>query len=323
MKQGSCLLGLAAGIVSLAGSSGLASDRPSPFLPGKLGFSLQYQEESSAYLVNSSFVLPGDSITLEAVSRRGSDRFVIDSAAGVLREHSARQWQWRSPTKTGLYPLQIRNTSSGELMTLNVFVMVPAKEIESGRLHGYTIGTYPARSRTQPPIYDPPRGFIEVTPENENAFLSPHFRLKQFLCKQSGGYPKYLVLRERLLLKLERILEIVNAKGYRCDSLHVMSGFRTPSYNQAIGNVRYSRHVWGGAADIFIDQRPRDGVMDDLNGDGRIDRRDAQVLYDIVDAEERLALHGFSGGLGRYRSTAAHGPFVHVDVRGFGARWGN
>jgi hypothetical protein len=26
--------------------------------------------------------------------------------------------------------------------------------------------------------------------------------------------------------------------------------------------------------------------------------------------------------LARYRKTPAHGPFVHVDVRGFRARWG-
>ena len=30
----------------------------------------------------------------------------------------------------------------------------------------------------------------------------------------------------------------------------------------------------------------------------------------------------FIGGLGKYKKTASHGPFVHVDVRGFRARWG-
>jgi hypothetical protein len=28
------------------------------------------------------------------------------------------------------------------------------------------------------------------------------------------------------------------------------------------------------------------------------------------------------GGMGMYRPTGAHGAFVHVDVRGFEARWG-
>ena len=30
----------------------------------------------------------------------------------------------------------------------------------------------------------------------------------------------------------------------------------------------------------------------------------------------------FEGGLGLYKANAAHGPFVHVDVRGYPARWG-
>ena len=76
-------------------------------------------------------------------------------------------------------------------------------------------------------------------------------------------------------------------------------------------------------ADIFIDESPQDGMMDDLNGDGTIDYRDAAVLYKLFDD-----LYGdedyepFMGGLGRYKKTASHGPFVHVDVRGFRARWG-
>ena len=30
----------------------------------------------------------------------------------------------------------------------------------------------------------------------------------------------------------------------------------------------------------------------------------------------------FVGGLGRYRRSETHGPFVHIDVRGSHARWG-
>ena len=52
-----------------------------------------------------------------------------------------------------------------------------------------------------------------------------------------------------------------------------MSGYRPPF--SAIGNVQYSRHVWGGAADFYIDQSPKDGVMDDLNKDGVVNREDA------------------------------------------------
>ena len=123
------------------------------------------------------------------------------------------------------------------------------------------------------------------------------------------------MLRSTLLVALERVLEQINTRGFRADTLHVMSGFRTPFYNRAIGNVPYSRHIYGDAADIFVDVDPADGVMDDLDGNGTVDLRDASLLADIV---ESLAL---PGGLASYEATAAHGPFVHLDLRGYRARW--
>ena len=161
-----------------------------------------------------------------------------------------------------------------------------------------------------------------MTPEIEATHVSPHFTLGEFVCKQEAEYPRCVVLRERLLLKLEYLLEQANESGYRCEGFVVMSGYRTPHYNAAIDNVRYSRHLWGDAADIYIDENPKDGVMDDLNRDGHIDERDAAVLYDLIESltgDESYAR--FEGGLGSYGSTPAHGPFVHVDARGFKARW--
>jgi uncharacterized protein YcbK (DUF882 family) len=102
-----------------------------------------------------------------------------------------------------------------------------------------------------------------------------------------------------------------------------MSGYRTPYYNELIGNVKRSRHLLGGAADIFIDESPKDGMMDDLNKDGKIDWRDAHILYEIIDdMYGKKFYEPFVGGLARYEKTACHGPFVHVDVRGNRARWG-
>ena len=109
--------------------------------------------------------------------------------------------------------------------------------------------------------------------------------------------------------------------GYHVDTLHVMSGYRTPYYNHAIGDVLYSMHQWGSAADIYIDKQDK-GAMDDLNRDGRIDVEDSRLLYDAIEA--MLAQPEFAslqGGMGFYRGTTAHPPFVHVDVRGFKARW--
>ena len=140
-----------------------------------------------------------------------------------------------------------------------MFVMVPFEDVRDGRLNGYRIGTYPAKTQ--------PLGFVEVTADTMRTKLSPHFELRQFLCKQPGGFPKYVVLSEPLILKLERISRRSIDAGHDVDTLTVMSGYRTPFYNESIGNVRDSQHTAGTAADIFVDETS-DGRMDDLDRDG-------------------------------------------------------
>src|SRR6185436_18658744 len=105
------------------------------------------------------------------------------------------------------------------------------------------------------PIYLPPSGFIEVTKENQETKVSPHSTVKQFLCKEdtTRAFPKYIVLKERLPLKLEAVLQHVNELGVNVDTLNVMSAYRTPYYNHAIGDVKYSMHQWGSAADVYVD----------------------------------------------------------------------
>src|SRR5205823_12469800 len=47
-----------------------------------------------------------------------------------------------------------------------------------------------------------------------------------------------------------------------------------------------SRHMYGDASDTFIDNEGN-GLMDDLNGDHRVDARDAEVIQAAVDRVER------------------------------------
>ena len=245
--------------------------------------------------VSTLTVLPGETVALEAMDRR---------------------WTWTAPGTPGLYPIHVVSSDQRDSVTIQAFVLVPFANLHGEYLKGYHIGRYPARALRGLAIYRSPVGFIEVTRANENAFVSPHFQLKQFVCKQGteGGYPKYVVLSEELLQRLEQLLALVNASGYSASTFYVMSGYRTPAYNHALGNVLYSRHTFGSAADIFIDEN-HDGRMDDLNGDGRSDERDAEVLYRLFDGPQS------SGGLGKYHETRAHGPFVHVDIRDRRARW--
>ena len=207
---------------------------------------------------------------------------------------------------------------------LAFITMHPFTSKTGGRIGTYRIGSWPGERRAIAAAYANPQGFIEVTAENQDTRISEHFRLRDFLTKdQRTVWPKYLVLREELIDKLELVIEDLKAHGVPVKHMQVMSGFRTPQYN-ASGNTggrsSISRHMYGDAADIFVDNN-RDGMMDDLNRDGRVDHRDAQIILEAVDRVER-AHPNLLGGGGLYRATRAHGPFAHIDVRGTRARWG-
>ena len=202
----------------------------------------------------------------------------------------------------------------------------PFADKVGGRIGSYRIGYWPYERRaTRSKSYANPDGFIEVTPENQDTYVSEHFRLRDFLTKdQRDVWPKYLVLDERLIDKLELTIEELKRRGVSVRTVRVMSGFRTPQYNQlgvgGGGRAQSSRHQYGDAADVFVDN-DGDGRMDDLNRDGRIDHRDAQVILRAVEQVE-VDYPELLGGVGVYRANSAHGPFAHIDARGQRARWG-
>ena len=218
-------------------------------------------------------------------------------------------------------------TVAGALSRPFAFIALhPFVEKRRGVLGDYQIGFWPGERGDVGAGYGNPAGFIEVTPENADLPVSEHFRLRDFLTHdQSNLWPKYLVLREDLVDKLELVIEELQRSGIPVQHMAVMSGFRTPRYNAAGGNTsgraRLSRHMFGDASDVFVDN-DGDGRMDDLNHDGRIDYRDAQVIVDASDRVEH-AHPELVGGGGVYGATAAHGPFAHIDARGKRARWGN
>jgi uncharacterized protein YcbK (DUF882 family) len=189
----------------------------------------------------------------------------------------------------------------------------------------YLVGYWPAeRRRIRSSAYANPSDFIEVTPANEDTYVSEHFRLRDFLTHdQANVWPKYLVLREALLDKLELVLTDLAHRGIDTHHVIVLSGFRTPAYNMALGDAsgraRESRHQYGDAADIIIDA-DGDGRMDDLNLDGRVDERDVRVIERAVERVEH-EYPELAGGLGLYDAMGPHGPFAHIDVRGEVKRW--
>jgi Peptidase M15. len=203
-----------------------------------------------------------------------------------------------------------------------VFTMRSFAQKVKASLNGYRLGYWPEeRGRLRSEAYRNPEGFIEVTPEDEDTRVSEHFRLRDFVSHgQDNVWPKYVVLREPLLDKLELVIEDLNEHGINAEGLRIRSGFRTPAHNTAVrdeGSARDSRHQFGDAADVFIDQEGN-GKMSDLNGDGRADFSDVKLILAAVERVE-ARYPELVGGTGLYAGRS--GSFAHIDVRGTRARW--
>jgi hypothetical protein len=207
---------------------------------------------------------------------------------------------------------------------LRLITLVPFAAKKGGLIGDYRLGFWPyERGGAPSAAYANPAGFVEVTRENRGLAVSPHFTLGDFLTKdQPAVWPKYLLLDAGLVDKLELVIEELGRDGYPVTHLAIMSGFRTPRYNQGGdtgGRSAISRHMYGDATDVFVDN-DRNGWTDDVNRDGRVDVRDAEVVARAAERAE--ARHpALVGGVGIYHATGAHGPFTHIDVRGRKARW--
>ena len=216
-------------------------------------------------------------------------------------------------------------TGASKLGRFSVITMKSFGEKVAGSVGTYRVGFWPEeKGRLRSDAYENPDGFIEVTRENQNTRVSEHFLLSDFLTHdQDGVWPKYLVLREPLLDKLELVIQDLERHGVHADGMQVISGFRTPDYNQALGDesgrARDSRHQFGDAADVIIDNND-DGRMDDLNRDGRVNFADVRIILAAVERVEH-EYPDLVGGTGLYHSTGPRGPFAHIDVRGSVARW--
>lgn len=117
-------------------------------------------------------------------------------------------------------------------------------------------------------------------------FLSPHFQVKEFKCKD--GSDKILI-NTNLITVLEELYKHLN-----CRAINITSGYRTPSHSVKVGGYSTDQHTKGNAADITC--KKQDGSLFSSN--------------EICCAFEDIA---HQGGVGRINKTHS----VHVDVRGY------
>jgi hypothetical protein len=268
--------------------------------------------------LKASIRSPGETVARDTLPAGATAKF----SSGAAAESSS---VLAAPRRAGIWSVAISlGNALKPIADFSVITLRPAAEKRSGRIGLYYIGNWPSARPNSRVNYSPPSGFIEATPDNQNTPLSEHFRLRDFFPHdQQNVWPKYIVVDLKLIDKLELVLADLNEHGIRIEGVRVMSGFRTPQYNRGGGDPRgraaLSRHMYGDAADIFIDN-DGNGSMDDLNRDGRVNVGDARVILAAVNRVE-AAHPSLIGGCGVYAGTPAHGPFTHIDTRGYAARW--
>ena len=269
--------------------------------------------------VRFTTITPGSPIAEGAPSGAGA---VLSGGGG-----GAVSPDFTAPDKPGVYKLAVTlDQAVRQIENLSVVTLVPFGQKRGGKIGLYYLGSWPYEKGGKPrsPSYANPSGFIEVTRENADTYVSEHFRLRDFVTKdQPNVWPKYLLLNPKLLDKLELTIQQLETMGHPVRRMTVMSGFRTPQYNHTGGNTQgranLSRHMYGDASDVFVDNDDN-GSMDDLNGDRRVDTRDTEVIQQAVERVERNN-PSLVGGVGVYSACCGHGPFTHIDVRGYRARW--
>ncbi|MGH7445232.1 MAG: YcbK family protein [Longimicrobiales bacterium] len=299
----------------------------------------------AAFLLDAALRLVARSTVLPALGASGAVRVVVaqpgDSApitlpdslpAGVALEYRSATGDTtvRDTTSTpepGIWDvvLSVRNAVR-TVPDLRVISLVPMTAKRRGYIGDYRIGDWPWEEGGTPrsPAYRPPRGLIRVALEDVEVPVSTHFTLGDFLTKgQQDVWPKYVAMSPRLLDKLELTIQRLEAMGHPVDNVGVISGFRTPQYNEGGGDPSgrgaLSRHMYGDAMDFFVDN-DGDGRMDDLDGNGRVDVDDARVMARAAEDVERRH-PDLVGGIGIYAPTGGHAGFIHVDTRGIRARW--
>ena len=276
--------------------------------------------------------LRGASGKLKAAFRTPGEPLIPDPPPGLTARYEPDQGtavaspEFEAPLCPGVYRIAVEVDEAPEpIEDLRVITLVPFAAKKEGQIGSYRLGQWPyERGGAPSSAYANPAGFVEVTPENLSLPVSEHFTIGDFLTKdQADVWPKYLLLAAALVDKLELVINELEHEGYHVGHLAIMSGFRTPRYNQVGGETsgrgKLSRHMYGDATDVFVDN-DRDGWTDDVNRDGRVDIRDAEVVARAAEGVE-ARYPDLVGGVGNYPATSVHGPFTHVDVRGRRARW--
>ncbi len=261
--------------------------------------------------MNSLIIMPKTThfITLEkALSFTEEAAWLISKSPGI--------YLVQAPPSPGFYQVSTTHETLG-VGKLQIIVKTPIDTTQVKEVNDYKVNQYPKPYKGNPK-YAQPQGLIKFSKADENRYLSDLVQIKDIMCKQHSNYPKYLLVDTQGLKMLDQLYKYLLSRGLNFSKFSFISGYRTPYYNRMIGNGKYSRHLYGDAFDLYIDENG-DYRMDDLNQDGRQDKQDVDFLYQLF--LDFLKNNNRQGGVGKYLPNSRHGGFVHIDNRGFNARW--
>lgn len=109
-----------------------------------------------------------------------------------------------------------------------------------------------------------------------------------------------IVIYRKLKIMSNLIINVIRGSIEReiAKPIHINCGYRTPEHNSKVGGVSSSCHLTAKAADISVK--------------GMTPKEVHKAILDLI-SEGKIR----EGGLGLYNT------FVHYDIRGTAARWGN
>ena len=274
------------------------------------------------------------------------------AAGGAVAGNGANGFTLTAPKEGGDYALTI-SSKTGAFDDYRVLLIVAYKAAMTRQrdkkswdasVGGARLGTYldPVFAPIKPSWrvyvhrvkYPPPSWFVKITPANKDCRLSPYLRIEAMVAlpqrdvtkpdKARVRHTDYFALDYHFIDKLTALGDrLTKDKGVTLTEFRPTSVFRTPAHNKRIGGANYSRHMYGDAADILVDEDD-DGRMDDLNKDGKINRKDGRIIAEALRELERAGTVKI-GGIGLYESPPGIntvGSYVHLDARGYTMRWG-
>jgi hypothetical protein len=311
-------------------------------IPGqRIAITLDVGSESTGVLMASAGAKATASV---------AEQYEWSATGGTLADVMGRRLTYQCPKESGNQTVTVRCVKGVTLKgadgadvssaleatwSLRVFVQYPYDREGRGLIESFPIGVYPDENGPRAPStvkeaassYHPPKWFAKVGKDQRATLISPHFKIGEFCSPYSEADPTFVAVAPRLIERLESARARLVAPDRPDPRLVILRAFLSPNEadqlrRKGLALTEFSRHLYGDAVAVIVDQ-DNDGVMDDLNADGKADLLDVDYLSRVFEQIERETRS--YGGLGIHAGPTdpllPKTPYLSVDCRGKRARW--